>query len=39
MGWLTDETGSFTAGLAAMAGFLFIATGLSWSLKWFVTQD
>ena len=39
MGWLTDETGSFTAGLAAMAGFLFLATGLSWSLKWFVTQD
>lgn len=39
MGWLTDETGSFTAGLAAMAGFLFIATGLSWSLKAFVKQD
>jgi MFS transporter, ACS family, tartrate transporter len=39
MGWLTDHTGSFTAGLAAMAGFLFIATGLSWSLKRFVTLD
>jgi MFS family permease len=39
MGWLTDETGSFTAGLAAMAGFLILATVLSWSLKAFVTQD
>jgi MFS transporter, ACS family, tartrate transporter len=39
MGWLTDHTGSFNAGLAAMAGFLFLATGLSWSLKRFVTLD
>jgi ACS family tartrate transporter-like MFS transporter len=39
MGWLQDETGSFTAGLAAMAGFLVLATALSWSLKLFVTQD
>ena len=39
MGWLTDETGSFTAGLAAMAGFLLLATGLSWSLRRFVTLD
>ena len=39
MGWLTDETGSFSAGLAAMAGFLLLATGLSWSLKSFVKQD
>ncbi len=39
MGWLTDRTGSFTAGLGAMAGFLLLATGLSWSLKWFVTLD
>jgi MFS transporter, ACS family, tartrate transporter len=39
MGWLTDRTGSFTAGLAAMAGFLFLATGLSWSLKLFVKMD
>jgi ACS family tartrate transporter-like MFS transporter len=39
MGWLTDETGSFTAGLAAMAGFLLAAAGLSWLLKMFVTQD
>jgi ACS family tartrate transporter-like MFS transporter len=39
MGWLTDRTGSFDAGLAAMSVFLLIATGLSWSLRWFVTQD
>jgi cyanate permease len=39
MGWLTDRTGSFSAGLAAMAGFLLLATGLSWSLKLFVKQD
>ena len=32
MGWLTDRTGSFNAGLAAMSVFLLIATGLSWSL-------
>ena len=39
MGWLTDRTGSFTAGLAAMSGFLLLATGLSWSLKRFVKLD
>jgi ACS family tartrate transporter-like MFS transporter len=39
MGWLTDRTGSFTAGLAAMAVFLLAATLLSASLKVFVTQD
>lgn len=39
MGWLTDQTGSYTAGLAAMAGFLLLATGLSWSLKLFVKLD
>jgi hypothetical protein len=39
MGWLTDRTGSFSAGLAAMSVFLLIATGLSWSLRWFVTLD
>ena len=39
MGWLTDRTGSFTAGLAAMAGFLLMASALSWSLKAFVKQD
>lgn len=30
MGWLTDETGSFTAGLLAMSGFLLLAAALSW---------
>jgi cyanate permease len=39
MGWLTDRTGSFSAGLAAMAGSLLVATALSWSLRLFVTQD
>ncbi|PWT85922.1 MAG: MFS transporter [Blastocatellia bacterium] len=39
MGWLTDRTGSFTAGLAAMAAFLLVAAGLSWSLATFVKQD
>jgi MFS transporter, ACS family, tartrate transporter len=39
MGWLTDRTGSFSAGLAAMAGFLLVAAGLSWSLTAFVKQD
>ena len=39
MGWLTDETGSFSAGLAAMAGFLLVAAALSWSLTRFVTRD
>jgi MFS family permease len=33
MGWLTDETGSFNAGLLAMSGFLILATVLSWSLR------
>ena len=33
MGWLTDETGSFNAGLLAMSGFLILATALSWSLR------
>ena len=39
MGWLTDRTGSYTAGLAAMAGFLLLATALSLSLKRFVKLD
>jgi ACS family tartrate transporter-like MFS transporter len=39
MGWLTDRTGSYTAGLAAMAGFLLLATALALSLKRFVKQD
>ena len=33
MGWLTDETGSFNAGLLAMSAFLILAAVLSWSLR------
>ena len=39
MGWLRDATGSFSAGLMAMAGLLVLATLMSWSLKLFVTQE
>jgi cyanate permease len=39
IGWLADQTGSFSAGLMAMAGFLFAASGLSWSLrKWIISS-
>jgi ACS family tartrate transporter-like MFS transporter len=33
VGWLTDRTGSFTAGLIAMGGFLLLAALLASSLK------
>jgi len=39
MGYLVDRTGSFTAGLAALAGFLFAAAALAWSLQIFVRKD
>jgi cyanate permease len=39
VGWLKDRTGSFNAGLMAMAGFLLVATGLAWSLKLFVKRE
>jgi ACS family tartrate transporter-like MFS transporter len=39
IGWLKDRTGSFSAGLLAMGGFLLLATGMAWSLKSFVTQE
>ena len=39
MGWLRDATGSFSAGLMAMAGLLVLATVMSWSLKLLVTQE
>ena len=39
MGWLTDRTGSFNAGLAVMAGSLFAAAAAAWSLTFFVQQD
>ena len=39
MGWLRDATGSFSAGLMAMAGLLMLSTLMSWSLKLFVQQE
>ncbi len=39
MGWLRDATGSFSAGLIAMAGLLMVSTLMSWSLKFVVTQE
>src|SRR5215831_13590460 len=39
MGTLVDRTGSFDAGLAALAGFLFVAAALAWSLQLFVKRD
>jgi len=39
MGWLVDETGSFSAGLGALAGFLFASAAAAWSLKLFVKRD
>jgi len=36
---LKDRTNSFSAGLLAMAGFLLVASILSWSLKLVVTQE
>jgi MFS family permease len=35
MGWLTDRTGSFSAGLMALGGFLLAAAGLAWWLRSF----
>jgi MFS transporter, ACS family, tartrate transporter len=39
MGWLTDETGSFSAGLLAMSGFLLLAATLAWSLRRFAPGE
>jgi sugar phosphate permease len=39
MGWLRDATGSFAAGLMAMAGLLLLSTLMSWSLKLFVERE
>jgi len=39
MGWLSDQTGSFSAGLLAMSGFLLVAAGLAWSLKRFAPGE
>jgi len=39
MGWLADETGSFSAGLLAMSGFLVLAAGMAWSLRRFAPGE
>jgi MFS transporter, ACS family, tartrate transporter len=39
MGWLREHTGSFSAGLLAMSGFLVLAAILAWSLKLLVRND
>jgi MFS family permease len=39
MGWLVDRTGSYSAGLGTLAGFLFVAAAAAWSLKLFVKRD
>ena len=39
MGWLKDATGSFTAGLGVMSGFLIVATILAASLKLVFKND
>jgi MFS transporter, ACS family, tartrate transporter len=39
VGWLKDRTNSFSAGLLAMAGFLLMASVLSWSLKFVVKHE
>jgi ACS family tartrate transporter-like MFS transporter len=39
MGWLKDRTGSFSAGLLAVSGFLLLATIFSISLKLFVNNE
>ena len=39
MGWLKDWTGSFSAGLIAMAAIMLAATLLAASLKLLVKQE
>jgi MFS family permease len=39
MGWLKDATGSFTAGMCAMAGALMITTLLTLSLKFIIKEE
>lgn len=39
VGWLKDQTGSYSAGLLAMAGFLLISTVMAWSLRFFLKQE
>jgi len=39
MGWLTDLTGSFSAGLLAMSGFLLASATLAWTLRRFAPGE
>ena len=39
MGWLRQETGSFQAGLLAMAGIMVVATALAASLKLVMVKE
>jgi sugar phosphate permease len=39
MGWLTDLTGSYTAGLFAMSGFLLVSAALAWTLRRFAPGE
>lgn len=39
MGFLTSATGSFTAGLLAMSGFLLAAAAMAWSLRRFAPGE
>jgi MFS family permease len=39
VGWLRDATGSFNAGLMAMAVLLAMSAGMSWSLKFVVRSE
>lgn len=39
MGWLTDLTGSYTAGLFAMCGFLLASAALAWTLRRFAPGE
>jgi MFS transporter, ACS family, tartrate transporter len=39
MGWLTDRTGSFSAGLLAMGSFLLLAAALSWWLRTIAAEE
>jgi nitrate/nitrite transporter NarK len=39
VGWLRDATGSFSAGLMAMAALLALSTAMSWSLRFFIAAE
>jgi ACS family tartrate transporter-like MFS transporter len=39
MGWLTDQTGSYSAGLLALSGFLVASAVIAWLLKRFAAGE